>query len=85
MKPINTLFGSRRHKMIALPDVVKYNALKRKYIKLSSFIRSIYNHTEGEDLSEYDVCKKEMQTLSKRLDEITLEMDAFEQNELGMK
>lgn len=71
--------------MIALPDVIKYNALKGQYLKLSSFIRSIYRHTEMEDLEERSICKKEMDLLSRRLDKITTEMDAFEQNELEMK
>ena len=38
-----------------------------------------------EDLEDYDQLRAEMNTLSKRLDKITTEMDAFEQNELEMK
>ena len=85
MKPISTLFGLRRHNMIALPNLIQYQELRRKYLKLSSFVRSLYNHTEMEDLEDYDQLRAEMNTLSKRLDKITTEMDAFEQNELEMK
>ena len=71
--------------MIALPNLIQYQELRRKYLKLSSFVRSLYNHTEMEDLEDYDQLRAEMNTLSKRLDKITTEMDAFEQNELEMK
>ena len=71
--------------MIAPPNLIQYQELRRKYLKLSSFVRSLYNHTEMEDLEDYDQLRAEMNTLSKRLDKITTEMDAFEQNELEMK
>jgi len=71
--------------MIAPLNMNKYNELKNKYLKLSSFVRTIYNHTELEDKFDYNILKSEMNALSKRLDEIILELDAFEQNEMEMK
>jgi len=68
--------------MIAPLNINKYNELKEKYLKLSSFIRSIYNHTEMEDNYDYNILRSEMNALSKRVDELILEMDAFEQIDL---
>ena len=68
--------------MIAPLNINKYNELKEKYLKLSSFIRSIYNHTETEDNYDYNILRSEMNALSKRVDELILEMDAFEQIDL---
>ena len=70
--------------MIVPFNINKYNKLKKEYLKLSSFIRSIYYHTEMEDKYDYDILKSEMIALSSRLDKITTEMDAFEQNDLEL-
>lgn len=61
----------------------EYQKLKNMYDKCSSFIRSIYNHTEGDDRDEYDILRAEMNSLSNRADKIITELDAFEQNDLG--
>lgn len=71
--------------MVELSKKAQKTLLKSEYLKLSSFIRSLYNHIELEYLNDYAICKKEMQVMSKRLDKIILEIDAFEQTELGMK
>tara|TARA_R100001594_G_scaffold150533_1_gene212215 strand:- start:2046 stop:2261 length:216 start_codon:yes stop_codon:yes gene_type:complete len=71
--------------MIASPNIIQYNSLKREYLKLGTFIRSLYRHTELEDCMEYDILRAELDSLSNRLDKITTEMDAFEQINLGMK
>ena len=70
--------------MIAPFNINKYNKLKKEYLKLSSFIRSLYYHTEMEDKCDYGILKSEMTSLSNRLDKITTEMDAFEQNDLEL-
>ncbi len=71
--------------MIAPPNLIQYQRLKDYCLKLGSFIRSLYRHTEMEYLNDYNMCKGEMDALSKRLDKITTEMDAFEQNDLELK
>ena len=76
------LLSRETYKMIAPLNINEYNKLKKEYLKLSSFIRSLYNHTEMEDKCDYGILKSEMASLSKRLDKITTEMDAFEQNDL---
>jgi len=70
--------------MIALPSNIEYERLKEEYLKLSSFIRSLYIHTEAEDLNDYTIVKAELDAISNRLDKIITEMDAFEQVDLKM-
>ncbi len=38
-------------------------------------------HTEGEDLGQYSILKKEMNILSDKTNDIIIELDAYEQNE----
>lgn len=45
------------------------------------FIRSIWVHTEGEDLGEYKILKKEMNILSDKTNAIITILDAYEQNQ----
>ena len=45
------------------------------------FIRSIWVHTEGEDLGEYKILKKEMDILSDKTNAIITILDAYEQNQ----
>tara|TARA_R100001015_G_C4628896_1_gene189317 strand:+ start:940 stop:1155 length:216 start_codon:yes stop_codon:yes gene_type:complete len=71
--------------MIAPINLDKYKKLEDKYRQLSSFIRCIYNYTETNDDYSYDILRAEMNALSKKTEEIILELDAFEQNELGYK
>ena len=71
--------------MIAPLNLDKYKKLENKYRQLSSFIRCIYNYTETNDDYSYDILRAEMNALSKKTEEIILELDAFEQNELGYK
>mgnify|MGYP003129770104 CR=1 FL=1 len=49
--------------------------------KCIDFIRSIWVHTEGEDLGQYSILKKEMNILSDKTNDIIIELDAYEQNE----
>ena len=65
--------------------ILGYGKLKEEYLKLSSFIRSLYNHTDTEDKGEYGVLRGEMDAISKRVDKLLVEMDAFEQSDLGLK
>lgn len=44
------------------------------------FIRSIWVHTEGEDLGEYKILRKEMDILSDKTNAIIMILDAYEQN-----
>ena len=69
--------------MITSTNLIEYQKLKNMYDKCSSFIRAIYNHTEGEDRGKYGILRAEMDSLSNRVDKIIIEMDAFEQNDLG--
>tara|TARA_R100000655_G_scaffold102378_1_gene148167 strand:- start:385 stop:600 length:216 start_codon:yes stop_codon:yes gene_type:complete len=71
--------------MIALPHLIELQKLKIEYNKLSSFIRSLHIHTDAPDLGDLEVLRSEMNAISKRLSKVIIEMDAFEQNELGMK
>ena len=49
--------------------------------KCIDFIRSIWVHTEGEDLGEYKILKKEMDILSDKTNAIITILDAYEQNQ----
>jgi hypothetical protein len=71
--------------MIAPLNYVQYVRLKRKYLELSSFVRSLYNHTDITILNDYRSCAHEFTNLNNRLDKIIIKLDAFEQNELEMK
>ena len=71
--------------MIAPTNLIEYQKIMKMYDKCSSFIRTIYNHTEGDDLGEYGLLRAEIDSLSNRVDKIIAEMDAFEQIDLGRK
>ena len=60
----------------------EYLKLEQMYFELGNFIRSLWVHTEGEDKGRYDILKREMKVLSDRINEKTIIMDAFEQNDL---
>jgi hypothetical protein len=49
--------------------------------KCIRFIRSIWVHTEGEDLGQYSILRKEMNILSDKTNDIIIALDAYEQNE----
>ena len=71
--------------MIALPHIIENQELKEQYLKLSSFIRSLYEHTELNKDSGMDEMVGNLGILADRLDAIITTMDSFEQNDLGMK
>ena len=71
--------------MIALPHMIENQELKEQYLKLSRFIRSLYEHTELNKDSGMDEMVGNLGILADRLDAIITTMDAFEQNDLGMK
>ena len=48
--------------------------------KCIDFIRSIWVHTEGEDLNEYKILRKEMDILSDKTNLMITILDAYEQN-----
>jgi hypothetical protein len=58
-------------------DYIEKEQILRKCIK---FIRSLWVHTEGEDLGQYSILKKEMNILSDKVNDIIIELDAYEQN-----
>ena len=60
----------------------EYLRLEQMYFELGNFIRSLWVHTEGEDRESYEIIKREMKVLSDRINEKTIIMDAFEQNDL---
>tara|TARA_R110000824_G_scaffold157704_2_gene331204 strand:- start:1153 stop:1353 length:201 start_codon:yes stop_codon:yes gene_type:complete len=63
--------------------MIKTNFVEKERVlkKCIDFIRSIWVHTEGEDLGQYSILKKEMNILSDKTNDIIIELDAFEQNE----
>ena len=71
--------------MIALPHIIEYQELKEQYLKLSSFIRTLHQHTDFDKNSDTDEIVGNLGILADRLDAIITTMDAFEQNDLGMK
>lgn len=71
--------------MIAPTNIFQLQKLKDEYMYLSGFIRSLYNHIEFEKTANMDQIQAELNIFRQRLDIITIKMDAFEQNELGMK
>jgi len=71
--------------MIAPTNIFQLQKLKDEYMYLSSFIRSLYNHIEFEKTANTSEIQAELNVLRQRLDIISIKMDAFEQNELGMK
>ena len=46
----------------------------------SEFIRSIWVHTEGEDMGNYDILRNEVNQLSDKVNAMITKLDAYEQN-----
>ena len=71
--------------MIASTNVFELQKLRKEYNKLSSFIRSLDVHFAFH--SDIDLARllTELLLMQKRIDAMITEMDAFEQNDLGMK
>ncbi len=70
--------------MIAPTNVFELHKLKEYCSKLSSFIRSLENHLDFNRESRRDILN-ELDIMKARIDATIIEMDAFEQNDLGMK
>jgi|TARA_R100000084_G_scaffold103967_1_gene60217 diaminopimelate decarboxylase len=71
--------------MIAPTNLFELQKLKKEYNKLSSFIRSLDVHFAFNANMNLAKLLTELALMQKRIDQIIIEMDAFEQNELGMK
>ena len=71
--------------MIAPTNLFEYQKLKKEYNKLSSFIRSLDVHFAFNSNIDLARLLTELMLMQKRIDIKITEMDAFEQNELGMK
>tara|TARA_R110000744_G_scaffold84100_6_gene164710 strand:- start:1589 stop:1804 length:216 start_codon:yes stop_codon:yes gene_type:complete len=71
--------------MIAPINIYELKNLKRYCNKLSSFIRSLDNHLLFKKNSDLAQIRNELDIMKARVDVTIIEMDAFEQNELGMK
>tara|TARA_B100001939_G_C16576712_1_gene460932 strand:- start:242 stop:457 length:216 start_codon:yes stop_codon:yes gene_type:complete len=71
--------------MIAPTNLFELQKLKKEYNKLSSFIRSLDVHFAFD--SDIDLARllTELLLMQKRINQMITEMDAFEQNDLGMK
>ena len=69
--------------MIAIPDIMQYYTLKAEYNKLSSFIRSLEYHYRFEGYTNITHVLKEMEKMDKRIQKMIIQIDAFEQNQLG--
>ena len=59
----------------------RYTEKEQILRKCIRFIRSIWVHTEGEDLGQYSILRKEMNILSDKTNDIIIALDAYEQNE----
>jgi hypothetical protein len=71
--------------MIAPTNLFEFQKLKKEYNKLSSFIRSLDVHFAFNSNIDIAMLLTELMLMQKRIDMMITEMDAFEQNELGMK
>ena len=71
--------------MIASNNIFELNKLKEYCLKLGSFIRSLDNHLDFDKQSDLKQILNELDIMKARIDVMILEMDAFEQNDLGMK
>ena len=71
--------------MIAPTNVFELHKLKEYCSKLSSFIRSLDNHLVFDKQSDLRDILNELDIMKARIDATIIEMDAFEQNDLGMK
>lgn len=71
--------------MIAPINIFEIQKIKQEYNKLSSFIRSLDNHLRFDKNSDLGQVLNELDIMKARVDVTIIEMDAFEQNELGMK
>ena len=72
-------------KMIAPTNIFELQKLKQQYNKLSSFIRSLDVHFRFTPNTTHNDILVEIINMQKRIDKIIIEMDAFEQSELGEK
>jgi len=75
----------RRPIVIAPTNLFELHKLKEYCSKLSSFIRSLDNHLGFDKQSDLKDILNELDIMKARIDTTIIEMDAFEQNELGMK
>ena len=57
--------------------------LQKVFHQCNEFIRSIWVHTEGEDMGRYDILKREVKELSDKTNAMILILDAYEQNKKG--
>ena len=71
--------------MIAPTNLFELQKLRKEYNKLSSFIRSLNVHFAFNSNIDLAMLLTELLLMQKRIDAMITEMDAFEQNELGMK
>ena len=71
--------------MIAPTNFIMYNDLKKIHSKCSSFIRGIQNYTTSNKTLNLNELQAELSALQRSADKLIVELDAFEQNELGMK
>ena len=62
-----------------------YEELIEMYDKCSSLIRAVSYHMDQTDLTKYRILRAEIIELKDKFDRIIIEMDAFEQNNLGRK
>ena len=75
----------RRPIVIAPTNLFELHKLKEYCSKLSSFIRSLDNHLGFDKQSDLKDILNELDIMKARIDTTIMEMNAFEQNELGMK
>lgn len=54
--------------------------LNRMLHECSEFIRSIWVHTEGEDMGDYNILRNEINQLSDKVNAMITKLDAYEQN-----
>jgi len=71
--------------VIASTNIFELHKLKEYCLKLGSFIRSLDNHLGFDKQSDLEHILNELDIMKARIDVMILEMDAFEQNDLGMK
>ena len=62
--------------------MVKTNFVERNRVlhEFSEFIRSIWVHTEGEDMGDYNILRNEVNQLSDKVNAMITKLDAYEQN-----
>ena len=57
-----------------------YIELNRMLNECSEFIRSIWVHTEGEDMGDYNILRNGVNQLSDKVNAMIIKLDAYEQN-----